>query len=247
MNRFVSAQRYVTLLTAQLHAVDGITVARSPRVERHPARVLFGDELFVRTREATTGEVEVWSAAAARFVALDDAQPAARAEELCRDVAETLALYRLSARAGPRAAAHAALLNGLANLPPALLDLAPDDNPEPAWYHELLLLHLLASFAWQDGSEGALGALAARAAHHQRETQPDHATNEPWAVHAFAVDPATHFTADQMLHAAEMNRVSGTDGGTAGIHAVGLMALRDALYSLARRPAPALQSKGRHV
>jgi uncharacterized protein YbaR (Trm112 family) len=64
------------------------------------------------------------------------------------------------------------------------------------------------------------------------ETQPDHATNQPWALHAFAQSPGTRPLADQLLHAGTM--VSGAGGSTAG--GLTSILLADALYSLRLSP-----------
>jgi len=76
------------------------------------------------------------------------------------------------------------------------------DNPETHWYHELVILHAVASYAVQTGDATPLAATARNAAFHQAETQPDHATHQPWGLPAFLLDPATHPLADQLLHSA---------------------------------------------
>ena len=102
---------------------------------------------------------------------------------------------------------------------------APSDNPETWWYHELVLLHAAASYAVQT-EDRAVGAAVARATeHHLRETQPDHATSQPWALFPFVWNEQTRPLADQLLHAVSINQSTGGDG-------VSLILLADALYCL---------------
>jgi hypothetical protein len=103
------------------------------------------------------------------------------------------------------------------------LEAGARDNPETHWSHELLLLHAAASYAAGSGN-GAVGAAVARAAeYHLNETQPDHATNQPWALAAFARHAQTRPVADGMLHAAA------TIGRRSGVTSI---LLADALYCL---------------
>ena len=102
------------------------------------------------------------------------------------------------------------------------------DNPETHWYHELVLLHAVASYAAQANDPTLATAVARNAAFHMAETQPDHATHQPWALHAFAQHPDTRPLADQLLHAATM--VGGAGGSPAG--GLTSILLADALYSL---------------
>lgn len=99
------------------------------------------------------------------------------------------------------------------------------DNPEPHWYHELILLHAVATFASMTDASPATQAVARAAEFHLRETQPDHATTEPWAVHAFAGHIDTIPLADALLHAAMAQH-----GGS--VSYVAWMLLADALYCL---------------
>ena len=109
----------------------------------------------------------------------------------------------------------------------------PSDNPETWWYHELVLLHAAASYAVQVEDRKVAAAVARATEHHLRETQPDHATAQPWALFAFAWDERTRPLADQVLHSAAVHRPAGHDG-------VSLILLADALYCLRlfERPAP---------
>ncbi len=83
------------------------------------------------------------------------------------------------------------------------------DNPEPWWYHELVMLHAVTSYAMLTGDATALAASHKAAAFHHAETQPDHATNQPWAIHAFIADPEFTPTADLMLLAAGVQQPDG--------------------------------------
>jgi hypothetical protein len=96
------------------------------------------------------------------------------------------------------------------------------DNPETHGYHELLLLHAATSYAAASGDRAVEAAVARAAAFHLNETQPDHATNQPWGLAAFVRNPETRPLADQMLHAA----------ATVGRSGVTSILLADALYCL---------------
>lgn len=99
------------------------------------------------------------------------------------------------------------------------------DNIEAHAYHELELLHAAASYAVQTEDRTVAAAVARNTRFHLTETQPDHATSEPWAVFAFVWNPATRTLGDQILHAARVNDPDRCDG-------VSLMLLADALYCL---------------
>ena len=97
------------------------------------------------------------------------------------------------------------------------------DNPETHWYHELVVLHAATVYAAQTGDEALAAAIARNAEFHLNETQPDHATNQPWGLAAFIRNPATRPVADGMLHAAA------TIGRGSGVTSI---LLADALYCL---------------
>jgi hypothetical protein len=109
------------------------------------------------------------------------------------------------------------------------LRASKSDNPEAHWFHELVLLHAVASYAALSGDAAAAAAAARHAGWVRDETQPDHATNDPWGLHAFARHADTRSLADGALHAVRILYPSGATG-------VGLMLLADALYCL-RPPA----------
>ena len=101
----------------------------------------------------------------------------------------------------------------------------PADSPETWWYHELVILHAAASYAVQAEDRPVASAVARATAYHLRETQPDHATSQPWALFAFVWNENTRPLADQLLHAAAAQQPGGADG-------VSLILLADALYCL---------------
>jgi hypothetical protein len=115
----------------------------------------------------------------------------------------------------------------------------PGDNPETWWYHELVLLHAAASYAVQAEDRAVASAVAKATDYHLRETQPDHATSQPWGLFAFAWNERTRPLADQLLHAAAIN-AAGAAGGAS------LILLADALYCLRLfAPARAVAAPGR--
>jgi hypothetical protein len=107
----------------------------------------------------------------------------------------------------------------------AFLKTTASDNPEPWWYHELVLLHAAGSYAVQSQDQSVAAAVARAAAFHQDETQPDHASAQPWALFPLVWNPATQPLADQIFHAATAEHPGGLDG-------ILLMLVADALYCL---------------
>ena len=101
----------------------------------------------------------------------------------------------------------------------------PSDNPEPNWYHELAILHAAASYAVQAEDRAMAAAVSRATAHHLEETQPDHATGQPWGLFAFIWAPSARPLADGLLHATTISHPAGSEG-------VPLMLLADALYCL---------------
>ena len=99
------------------------------------------------------------------------------------------------------------------------------DNPEALWYHELVLLHAAASYAAQANDPLVTAAVMQAADFHVRETQPDHATTEPWGLLAFIWRREARSLADGMLHALKLRHPHGTG-------AISSMLLADCLYCL---------------
>jgi hypothetical protein len=103
--------------------------------------------------------------------------------------------------------------------------LAPDGaaNPESRWYEELVILHAVGNFAVRAPSAERNLSVKRAAEFHLHNTQPDHATAEPWALLAFVQHAP--MLADQVLHAMSMQYAGGITG-------IPLLLLRDALYGL---------------
>lgn len=106
----------------------------------------------------------------------------------------------------------------------ALFDTTGSDNPETNWYHELVVLHAAASYAVQAEDRALATAVRRASEYHAANTQPDHATNQPWALFAFIWNEQTRPFAEQMLHASATRDASSNH--------ITLMLLADALYCL---------------
>lgn len=96
------------------------------------------------------------------------------------------------------------------------------DNPEPAWYHELALLHAVTTYACRSGDPAARAASLRAATYQSEQIQPDHASSHPFALHAFLRSVNGTYLADMMLHAAGVQQPSTMD-------TVSLLLLADAL------------------
>jgi len=94
-------------------------------------------------------------------------------------------------------------------------------------YYELVLLHAITSYAVEFHDAAAMQSVARAADFHVNETQPDHATTQPWAVHAFVLHPPARSFADQMLHALRTQAAGRIDR-------ISLLLLADAIYCLSR-------------
>jgi len=108
----------------------------------------------------------------------------------------------------------------------AFLTAGPSDNPETHWYHELVLLHAAASYGVQAEDRPLAAAVKRNTEYHLRETQPDHATAQPWGLFAFVWNEPTRPLADGLLHAAQTLRPENRSDGITS------MLLADALYCL---------------
>jgi hypothetical protein len=107
----------------------------------------------------------------------------------------------------------------------AFLFASASDNPETHWYHELAILHAAASYAVQAEDRTLAAAVRRATAFHMAETQPDHATTQPFGAFAFIWNPETRSFADQILHGLQTTR-TGSGADVAGV------LLGDALYCL---------------
>jgi hypothetical protein len=132
-------------------------------------------------------------------------------------------LYVRSAMGSVEAAES--LATEIQRLDPTALRAGVYDNPEPWWANELLILHALQSFALQQGDASLEDPIRRCVELHIAEIQPDHATNEPWAIHAFARHPDGQMTAETLLHAAMVN-----NGGS--LNATSQLIVGDALQAL---------------
>jgi hypothetical protein len=128
---------------------------------------------------------------------------------------------------GWRDAGHGVMIDLCEHQQPsgAFLIATASDNPETFWYHELILLHAVASFAAWSGDARPRRSAMCSAAFHLNETQPDHATSQPWGLPAFV--RYAPMLADQMLHTMTTQQPAGIDG-------VSLMLLADTLQGLQR-------------
>lgn len=112
----------------------------------------------------------------------------------------------------------------------SLLTPSRGDNPEPMWYHELQILHALGNLGKVlvaservEAGQRAIQAAQRNAEYHQNETQPDHATAQPWGINVAMSQMETWPLADQLIQAAMFNPAGQMD-------AVSLMLLADCLY-----------------
>ena len=110
----------------------------------------------------------------------------------------------------------------------AFLLAGASDNPEAHWFHELALLHAASGYAVQAEDRTVAAAVARATDYHLRETQPDHATNQPWGLFAFVWNPSTRPAADAMLHAAGVQSAQQAHPA----EGVTSILLADALYCL---------------
>ena len=104
------------------------------------------------------------------------------------------------------------------------------DNPEAHWFHELVILHAAAGYAAQTEDRALASAVARATQFHLKETQPDHATHQPWGLFAFLWNPDTRLLGEGMLQAAAQS--PGLNAESPGVSDLTLMLLADALYCL---------------
>jgi hypothetical protein len=82
----------------------------------------------------------------------------------------------------------------------AFLQATASDSPEARWFDELAMLHAAAAYAVMAEDKAVAGAVKRNTEFHLRETQPDHATKQPFGLCAFIWNEQTRSLADQMLH-----------------------------------------------
>lgn len=82
----------------------------------------------------------------------------------------------------------------------ALHERRADESLDAWTYRELCGLHALARLAVQRRNRAWARWVERIAIFHMDRTQPDHTTNQPWAVFAFLWSPKTRLFADQQIH-----------------------------------------------
>jgi hypothetical protein len=94
----------------------------------------------------------------------------------------------------------------------AYFQAGPGDNLETLWYWELVVLHAVATYGIVMKDPAMLESARRAAVYHLNETQPDHATTEPWGVNAFLLSEETWPLADQVLHTVRVQHPGGVEG-----------------------------------
>ncbi len=97
----------------------------------------------------------------------------------------------------------------------ALHPRGPEDQLDAWTWRELTGLHALTWLAERADRDDWRQRTHAIAEHHQRVTQPDYTTYQPWGVAAFVLTPGCTLFADQQLHDARTNLH--LEGGGAGL------------------------------
>lgn len=94
-----------------------------------------------------------------------------------------------------------------------------DDLLDAWWYRELVGLHALCNLALLANNQRWLSRVDDIVDYHMDNTQPDHVTTQPWAVHAFALRQQTTIFAEQQMHDATtaMHNHEGRAGILAGL------------------------------
>src|SRR5882672_3865738 len=86
----------------------------------------------------------------------------------------------------------------------AFLQITAADSPEARWFDELAILHATAAYAALAEDRTVAAAVKRNSEFHLRETQPDHATSQPFGLFAFIWNQETRSVADQMLNSVSM-------------------------------------------
>ena len=90
----------------------------------------------------------------------------------------------------------------------AFLAVSASQNPETHWYNDLAILHAAASYAVQSEDRIVARAVERATTFHLAETQPDHATTQPWGLFAFIWNESTRPLADHLLHTVALSASS---------------------------------------
>src|SRR5215208_611211 len=88
----------------------------------------------------------------------------------------------------------------------AFLETTAADSPEARWFDELAILHAAAAYAAMAEDRTVAAAVKRNTEFHLRETQPDHATSQPFGLFAFIWNTETRSIADQMLSSVSMGQ-----------------------------------------
>src|SRR5258706_1017496 len=86
----------------------------------------------------------------------------------------------------------------------AFLEVTAADSPEARWFDELAILHAAAAYAVMAEDRTVAAAVKRNTEFHLRETQPDHATTQPFGLFAFIWNEGTRSVADQMMNNVSM-------------------------------------------
>ncbi len=86
----------------------------------------------------------------------------------------------------------------------AFLEVTAADSPEARWFDELAILHAAAAYAAMAEDRTVAAAVKRNTEFHLRETQPDHATSQPFGLFAFIWNQQTGSLADQMMNNVSM-------------------------------------------
>jgi hypothetical protein len=106
----------------------------------------------------------------------------------------------------------------------AFLETTAADSPEARWFDELAILHATAAYAALAEDRTVAAAVKKNTEFHLRETQPDHATTQPFGLFAFIWNQETRSLADAMLNHVSMK--SDPDGVTQILLADAMQCLR---------------------
>ena len=112
----------------------------------------------------------------------------------------------------------------------ALHQRSGDESLDTWTYRELCGLHALSELALLTRNKAWSQCVSRIARYHMDHTQPDHITNQPWALFAFAWCDDTRLFAEQQMH----------DAATHRIEPLAAMLLADAAGAMARFQTPNL-------
>ncbi len=87
----------------------------------------------------------------------------------------------------------------------AFLEVTKADSPEARWFDELAMLHAAAAYAVMAEDRTVAAAVKRNTEFHLGETQPDHATSQPFGLFAFIWNQETRSLADQLMHNVSTN------------------------------------------